>query len=78
MMSSAYILLQRWKHVGTGLDMLERFEIEWIYILKNFHIEVFYFNIELCNLSPVGNNYIKESMLNQYNHILANCSIFRG
>jgi len=78
MMSSAYILLQRCKHVVNGLDIWERFELELIYILNNSHFEVFYFNIKLCNLLSVENNYIKESTLNQYNHILANCLIFRG
>ena len=61
----------------TGLDILERFEIELVYILKNSHLEVLYFNIKLCNLFSVENNYIKESTLNQYKHILANCLIFR-
>jgi hypothetical protein len=77
MRSSAYIILQRCKHVVTGLDILERFEIELIYILNNSHLEVFYFNIKLCNLLSVKNNYIKESTLNHYNHILASCLIFR-
>jgi len=49
----------------TGLDILERFEIELIYILNNSHLEVFDFNIKLCNLLSVENNYIKESTLNQ-------------
>jgi hypothetical protein len=54
----------------TGLGILERFELELIYILNNSHLEVFYFNINLCNLLSVENNYIKESTLNLYNHIL--------
>jgi len=63
MMSSTYILLQRCKHVVTGLDILEQFELELIYILNNSHLEAFYFNIKLCNLLSVENNYIKESTL---------------
>ena len=62
----------------TGLGILERFEIELIYLLQKSHLEVFFCNIELCNLLSVKNNYTKESMLNQDNHILVNCLIFRG